>query len=221
MQGGHIIKSFDDELEDLQSKILLMGKHAGAQLNAAENALIEQDNTVVERIVKNDALIDELAHEVDKLAVRLLGLRQPVGIDLRSIVAGLKISGELERIADYAVNIARNIERVNATSLTGPIDSIVRMTETAKTMLEDALQAYNKSDVKLAIDAWNRDDQIDMVYTQLLVQLQQAMKEDARNVDPCTALILIGRSIERIGDHITNISEHVYYEVVGEEFHAT
>ena len=182
MQHAHIVKSFDDELENLQSKILLMGEHARAQLDAAENALIKRDNTVVEKIVKNDALIDELAHEVDKLAVRLLALRQPMGMDLRSIISGLKIAGELERIADYAVNIARNIEKVNATTLTDPIDSIVRMAETAKTMLEDAIHAYSKSDVKLAIDAWNRDDQIDEVYSQLLVQLRQSMKEDARNM---------------------------------------
>ncbi len=221
MQHAHIAKSFDDELENLQNKILLMGEHARAQLDAAENALIERDNTVVEKIVKNDALIDELAHGVDKLAVRLLALRQPMGMDLRSIISGLKIAGELERIADYAVNIARNIEKVNATALTDPIDSIVSMAETAKTMLEDAIHAYSKSDVKLAVDAWNRDDRIDEVYTQLLVQLRQSMKEDVRNVDPCTSLILIGRCIERIGDHVTNICEHVYYQVVGEDLSVT
>lgn len=154
---------------------------------------------------------------MDRLTVRMLALRQPVGIDLRSILSALKIATDLERIADYAANIAKCIEDLSASTLIDPVDSIVRMTQVAKTMLEDVLQAYSRSDIKLAIDVWHRDDLIDKVYSQLLIQLRNSMKQDAMNIDPCTTLIFVGKSVERIGDHITNISEHIYFKVLGEE----
>ena len=220
MVQEHIIKSFDEELERLQENLLLMGKHVEAQLDAAVNALVGRDNTA-ESIVQNDTIVDGLEHEVDRLTVRMLALRQPVGIDLRSILSALKIATDLERIADYAANIAKCIEDLSASTLIDPVDSIVRMTQVAKTMLEDVLQAYSRSDIKLAIDVWHRDDLIDKVYSQLLIQLRHSMKQDAMNIDPCTTLIFVGRSVERIGDHVTNISEHVYYQVVGEDLCVT
>ncbi|MGA2404287.1 MAG: phosphate signaling complex protein PhoU [Syntrophobacteraceae bacterium] len=218
MVHEHIIKSFDEELEYLQEKLLLMGGHAAAQLDAAVNALIGRDRTWAESIVKKDTIVDGLGLEVDRLTVRMLALRQPLGIDLRSILSALKIATDLERIADYAANIAKCVEGLNATTLIDPVDSIVRMTQVAKTMLEDVLQAYSKSDIKLAIDVWHRDDLIDKVYGQLLSQLRNSMKQDAMNIDPCTTLIFAGRSVERIGDHITNIAEHIYFKILGEDF---
>jgi phosphate transport system protein len=218
MVHEHTIKSFDEELERLQGKLMLMGKHVGAQLDASVNALIGRDSTQVEMIVKNDAVVDGLEHEVDRLTVHMLALRQPVGIDLRSILSALKIATDLERIADYAANIAKHIEDLNITTFNGPLDSIVSMTDVAKTMLEDVLQAYSRSDIKLAIDVWHRDELIDKVYGQLLIQLRNSMKQDAMNIDPCTTFIFVGRSIERMGDHIKNIAEHIYYKVLGEDF---
>ncbi len=218
MSHGHTVRSFDEELGKLQRTILNMGREVNSQLGSAVEALTSRDGSLAQRIIRNDAKVNALEHEADALTIRMLALRQPMAVDLRSIIASLKIATDLERVADYASNIAKNIDDLNRVSPDDSIEMIVLMAKYAQEMLRDVLKAYNELDVERAVAVWHRDRDIDEVYAEFLRRLRDSMKQEPGRIEAYTSLIFVARSVERIGDHLTNIAEHVHFLVRGEMY---
>jgi phosphate transport system protein len=216
MPRGHTVRSYDQELDLLISRISEMGKVAEEQLAKAIKALITKDSQLAVNVISGDVQVNDLQNAVDRLTVRMLAMRQPMGSDLRHIISALKIAAELERIADYAANIAKNVMDLDHVSLEEPVGRIIRMAELASHMLKDVIDAYRGSDVRKAIAVWHRDEDINEVYADLLSHLRSYMKADSDNINTYTSLIFAARCCERIGDHIKNVAESVYFITHGE-----
>jgi phosphate transport system protein len=215
MLSPHTVKSFDLELQRLERTIVSMGKLVAAQLADALGAITGNIPELVHDISAHDALIDDLAREVDALTLQMLALRQPLALDLRAIIAALRISIDLERIGDYAANLAKRATDLQCVPLATPIQAIVTMGHVALQMIQDSLTAYRKLDSDKAIDIWCRDHRIDQEYTILLRALHAAMLAHPDSITACTHLLFAARGIERIGDHLTNIAEHIFFLVKG------
>lgn len=215
----HIVKSYDHELEKLKTEILDMGRMAQSQLEHVLEAFMQKDSQQAKLIVKQDSVIDNLEHEVNRLTVHLLAARQPLAIDLRTIISALKIATDLERIADYAKNIAKQVAKLNGTPINDTLcNELIEIADIAKVMLKKVLEAYTDSDVKKALEVRRRDKEIDKRYTALLGELRTCMMNNGQNVNGCTAMLFIARCLERIGDHVKNIAENIYFIVTGDIF---
>ena len=217
MASEHLAKYFEDELKRLNSLISRMGGLAEAQLADAIRAVTERDSELAAEVVRGDPKVDDLEREIDDLALRILALRQPMAVDLRAILSALKISAELERIADYAANVAKRSIALNQVAPIRPVAAIPRMGQVVKEMIKDVLDAYVNADVDKAVRVWSRDEELDEMYSRLFRELLTYMMEDPRNITASTHLLFIAKNIERIGDHATNIAEIVHYEITGEE----
>ena len=215
MAAEHIIKSYDEELERLNNMIVEMGGLAESQLAAAIEVVIQRDSDRAIRVVEGDAQVDQLERDLDNLAIRLLALRQPMARDLREIVAALKIASDLERICDYAANVAKRSIALAQTPPIQPVNALPRMTRLALLLVKDVIDAYVARDADKAFAVWVRDEELDEMYASLFRVLLTYMMEDPRNIGPCTHLLFMAKNIERIGDHATNIAENVYYLVHG------
>lgn len=213
--GEHIVRAYDEELEALNNAIIEMGGVTETQITAAISAVVKRDTDLAVSVVQNDDRVDDLNYEVDIQATRLLALRQPMALDLRTIVAALKISADLERIADYAANIAKRSIPLSQVEPVRPVHAIPRMSRLASQMIKDVLDAFVERDVDKAIAVWNADEEVDEMYTSLFRELLTYMMENPRNITPCTHLLFIAKNLERIGDHVTNISETIYFLVQG------
>jgi phosphate transport system protein len=215
MSSEHIVKSFDEELQRLNAVVLRMGGVAEAQLAAAIEALVRRDPDLAQKVVAGDDAIDQMDIELDDNAVRTLALRQPMANDLREVISALKISGDLERIGDYAKNVAKRTIALNQLAPHEAARSIPRMAKLVQAIIKDVLDAYANHDPDRAIDVWHRDEEVDEMYTALFRELLTYMMEDPRNITPCTHLLFIAKNIERIGDHATNIAETTHYLSTG------
>lgn len=215
MTSEHIVKSYDEELNQLNNTIAQMGGLAEAQMAEAIQALIKRDVEAATQIVQGDRRIDDLERDVDIMTVRLLALRQPMGEDLRAIVVALKISSDLERIGDYAKNIAKRIAPLTQTPTLEPVHTVRRMANIVQDMINSVLDAYLHRDLEKANHAIQRDEEVDALNTSLFRELLTYMMEDARNITPCTHLLFVAKNIERSGDHATNIAENVQFLVSG------
>ena len=212
---SHTVRSFEEELKQLNATIMRMGGLAEAQLAGAIQALIKRDSDLAARIVGGDQRIDDIEQEIHAQTVRLLALRQPVADDLRSIVGALKISSDLERIGDYSANIAKRVIVLNQLPVIAPVSGIPRMGKLVQEIINDVLDAYVERDVTKAVDVWNRDQEVDDLYTSLFRELVTYMMEDPRTITAGTHMMFIAKNIERIGDHATNIAETLYFQVLG------
>src|ERR1700680_4696780 len=215
MAAEHIIKSYDEELERLNNMIVEMGGLAESQLAAAIEVVIDRDSDRAIRIVQGDAQVDQLERDLDNLAIRLLALRQPMARDLREIVAALKIASDLERICDYAANVAKRSIALAQTPPIQPVHALPRMAQFALLLVKDVIDAYVERDADKAIVVWTRDEGLDEMYSSLFREFLTYMMEDPRNIGVCTHLLFMAKNIERIGDHATNIAENLYYLVHG------
>jgi phosphate transport system protein len=215
MASEHIIKSYDDELRRLDNTITQMGGLAESQLTAAIDAVAKRDTQLATRVVEGDGAIDELDREVESLVVRLLALRQPMARDLRQIVASLKISADLERIGDYAANVAKRSVALSLTPAVRPVHAIPRMGNFCQQMVKDILDAYVARDADRALAVWLRDEELDEMYTSLFRELLTYMIEDPRNISASTHLLFMAKNLERVGDLTTNIAETIYFFVHG------
>src|SRR5215468_1595150 len=220
MVAEHTVKSFDEELKRLSQVISQMGGLVEAQLQAAVDALIKRDTDAASKVVHDDAKIDELELQVSQQVVRLLALRQPMAVDLRQIVSALKISSDLERIGDYAANVAKRALALSQIPAVKPMFAIPRMARLVQQIIKDVLDAYVEQDAAKAVAAWQRDEEVDEMYTSLFRELLTYMMEDQRNIGPCIHLLFIAKNIERMGDHTTNVAEDVHYLVHGREIQA-
>ena len=212
---SHIVKSFDEELARLSDLISRMGGLAETQLEQSIEALQKRDSSLADAAIEHDQKIDVLHAEVDEMAIRLLALRQPMAGDLRHIVAGLKIAPIVERIGDYAKNVAKRAIALNQMPPVKPLFTIPRMGRMVREMTKDVLDAFANNDVAKAYEVWIRDAEVDDMYDSLFRELLTYMMEDPRNITPCTHLLFVARNIERIGDLATNIAELIHYQVEG------
>lgn len=214
--GDHIVKSYDEELEQLNNDLVKMGGLTEAQIASAIEAVVRRDPDLALRVIGDDEMVDELNYQIDIQTTRLLALRQPMALDLRQIVAALKISSDLERIGDYASNIAKRSITLSGAAPVAPVHSIPRMSRMAQQMIKEVLDAYIARDSDKAMEVWHSDETLDRVYTSMFREALTYMIEDPRSISICTHLLFIAKNIERIGDHVTNIAETIYFLVHGE-----
>ena len=212
----HTIKAFDADLKDLAREIVEMGGLVEQQIADAAEALVEQDVDRAQRVIAGDPQIDRLQREIEEKAVLTIARRQPMAIDLRETIAALRIANELERMGDYAKNIAKRVLATGSEIQPMPVvRGLEHMAELVLAALKQVLDAYSQHDVAKALEVWRGDEEIDAVYDSLFRELLTYMLEDPRNITFCTHLLFCAKNIERIGDHATNIAETVYYIVQG------
>ena len=208
-------RPFDEELKGLKAKILEMAAYAEESIAFAVRCLKERDEGLVVEVMRREESINHLEIEIDEMCMRLLALRQPMAADLRFITSAMKISGDLERIGDQAVNIIeRTIELLRHPQLK-PLIDIPRMADLAQNMVRDSISAFINRDDRLALEVCERDDQVDQLNEQVFRELLTYMMQDAATITRAVDLILVGRHLERIADHATNIGEDVIYMVKG------
>ena len=213
---AHTVKSFDEDIAQLRAIITRMGGLCEAQINEAVEALVTRNVEAAARVVDGDRRIDELESEAEALAVRIIALRAPLADDLREIVAALKISGVLERIGDYAKNIAK---RASAVAQAQPIEPTIIVPEMARAvtgMIRDVLDAFVDRDADLAISVCQRDRQVDDLYNALFRSLLTFMMENPHYITPSTHLLFVAKNLERMGDHATSVAEMVHFAVTGQ-----
>lgn len=213
VESKHIVRAYDQELKQLNELIGRMGGLAEAQIDAAIRAVAERNLDLAAEVTGNDARVDEMEAEINRLALRMLALRQPMAIDLRYILSALRIASDLERIADHAENVCRRAQDI-ADEAGGPgITGIQRLGKLVLAMLKDVLDASLAGDVDKAVEVWMRDNEVDELYGSLFREYLTYMMENPRNIGACTTLLFVAKNVERIGDHITNIAETVYFRV--------
>ena len=213
-RSEHIVKSYDEELKQLNTLISRMGGLVETQLDGAIQAVLRRDPESADVIVKSDAQIDALEQEIGGLVVRLLALRQPMAVDLRYIVSALKVASDLERFGDHAKSIAKRAIAISQVPRI-PAPGLDRMARMVQAMIKDVLDAYLSGDTDKAVKVWRRDAEVDQLYNSLFRELLTYMMEDPRNITGCTHLLFIAKNVERMGDHATNIAETVHYQVKG------
>jgi phosphate transport system protein len=207
------VPHFQEELQQLKTRLLEMGGLAEDRVRAAVQALVERDGSVVERVLGGDGPINLLHIEIDSRCFKLLALHQPMAVDLRAIVSAVKINTDLERVGDLAINIAEAVKRHMRHPPVKELIDIPRMATIAQRMLRDALDAYVRRDVALAQAVLDEDDELDALKTQVFRELLTFMLQDPATIEPALDLILISRHLERIGDHATNVAEDVIFMV--------
>jgi phosphate transport system protein len=207
------VRHFQSELEQLKARLLEMGGLAEEQVRLAVRGLVERDRALIDRVIGGDGPLNALHIEVDNRCFTLLALYQPMAVDLRAIVAAVKINTDLERVGDLAVNIAEAAERCIRLPPVKKLIDIPRMAGLAQSMLRDALDAFVRRDITLAQRVLDEDDKLDALKTQIFRELLTYMLQDPSTIEAALDLILISRHLERIGDHATNIAEDVIFIV--------
>ncbi|OWJ78536.1 phosphate signaling complex protein PhoU [Haematobacter genomosp. 1] len=217
MPEVHIQSAFDRDLEAIQAMIMKMGGIVETQLLDSVQALEERDDELAAHVRATDKQVDQLEEQINLEAARVIAMRAPIATDLRTVLTVLKISNNLERIGDYAKNLAkRSVVLGQMPQISGAAGSIRRMSKAVEQMLKDALDAYIHRDVELARDVRDRDQDVDQMYNALFREFLTHMMEDPRNITACMHLHFIAKNIERCGDHVTSIAEQVIYLATGE-----
>ncbi len=217
MVDQHIVSSYDKELEVLGRKIAEMGGIAEQMLSQAMDALSGLDVELARTVVAKDPRLDTLQREIEDSAVLTIARRQPMALDLREIVAAIRVSGDLERIGDLAKNIAKRALKIAAEPrLPRATVGLKHMHELAAEQLKDVLDAYAQRDLERVHAVWTRDAELDALEDSVFRDLLTFMMEDPRNISFCAHLLFCSKNLERVGDHTTNIAETVHYLVTGE-----
>ena len=216
-QNPHISSAFDRDLEAIQALIMKMGGMVEEAIENAVTALSEGDSDLAARTRRGDKAIDALELQVNEEAARVIALRQPIATDLRTVLTVFRISAALERVGDYAKNIAKRTEIIQELHpVEGGTASLRRMSKSVQIMLKDALDSYIQRDADLAADVRARDEEVDQMYNALFREYLTHMMEDPRNITACMHLHFMAKNIERMGDLVTGIAEQVIYLVTGE-----
>ena len=212
----HTVKAFDEDITRLRGLIAEMGGLAEVSLSEAMDALVRGNEDLARSVIQRDKRIDEFEMEVDRLAIRILALRAPMADDLREVIASLKIAGVIERIGDYAKNIAKRVGHIEGRQRFEPLTILPAMAEVAAEMVHDVLTAYAARDAEAAREIVLRDAKVDAFYDSIFRNLVSYMVENPATISSAAQLLFVARNIERIGDHATNIAEQVYYAATGE-----
>ncbi len=215
-QPEHIVRSYAQDLVALRDRIAQMGGLVEAQVAAAAVAVVHQDSAAATQAMEQDPAVDALERDVEAQVIRMLALRQPMAQDLRQIVAALKVTSALERIGDYATNVAKRSIVLGQFALPFSLSGIAHMTRMVQENLKLIVDAVGENDEAKAMQVWRSDQAVDDIYNAIFRELVTYMMEDPRNITPCTHLLFIAKNLERIGDHATNIAETVHYAVTGE-----
>jgi len=217
MSNQHIASAFDRDLEGVQAQILKMGGLVEDAIRLAAQSLETRDEELAEKVRAGDKSIDALEDAINERAARIIALRAPTAIDLRVILSVIKISANLERIGDYAKNMAKRTGVLSQMPAVGDgTGAIRRMAKVVDGMLKDALDAYIQRDADLAADVIARDEDVDQMYNALFREFLTFMMEDPRNITACMHLHFIAKNTERMGDHVTAIAEQIVYLVTGQ-----
>lgn len=216
-------RHFAEELDQLKQRLLVMAGLAEERVRQAMGALIERDRDLMHEVIIGDTAVNDLHLEIDDRCFKLLALHQPMAVDLRVIVAAVKINADLERIGDLAVNIAEAAERYVSHAPVKPLIDLPRMADLAQGMLHDAIDAFVAQNISQAQTVLDRDDILDDLKNQVFRELLTYMLSDPKTVEPGLDLILVSRHLERVGDHATNIAEDVIFIVEARDVrhHAT
>ncbi len=218
MVEQHIASAFDRDLEAIQAQIMKMGGLVEAAIMDAARALETRDEELAQQVRQGDKAIDGLEELINEEAARVIAIRAPAAVDLRLVLSVMKISGNLERIGDYAKNIAkRTAVLAQGPNVSESAAAMRRMAREVELMLKDALDSYIQRDVELAHDVIARDKDVDQMYNALFREFLTFMMEDPRNITPCMHLHFIAKNVERMGDHVTSIAEQVVYLVTGDK----
>jgi phosphate transport system protein len=212
---GHTLKAFDEDLDQLRASIAEMGGLAEAAISNAMRALVERDWEAAQSVIAEDKRLDALEAEVERLAVQIIALRAPMADDLREVVAALKIAGVVERIGDYAKNIAKRVAGIEESPNLRPLSLLPEMARIASGMVHDVLDAFVARDAAKAADVCERDRAVDDFYNSIFRTLLTFMMEDPQNITAATHLLFVAKNLERIGDHATNVAEMVYFAATG------
>jgi phosphate transport system protein len=214
----HTVKAYSEELNHLTAEVTRLGGLVEVQLSDSIDAVARRDLPIAHQVIDRDEKLDLLQADIERKAIRLIALRQPVAQDLRHTVAAMKISMQLERCGDLAKNIAKRcLVLAGAEPLPPLTRSIERMGLLVTSRLKEVLDAYSAGDIDRASAVWSRDDEIDEHYDSLFRELLTYMMGDPRTINSCAHLLFIAKNLERIGDHATNIAEIVHFEITGEE----
>jgi phosphate transport system protein len=214
--ADHISRSFSQELQRLRDMITRMGGMVENQLALATQGVVDDDADAAGRAIEQDPAVDALEREIEQFVIRMLALRQPVAMDLRQVVAALKITAALERIGDYAKNVAKRSIVLGQFRLPFSRAALASISRLVQGNLKLVMDAVGEGDAAKAVQVWQSDQEIDDLYTAIFRELITYMMEDPRNITPCTHLLFMAKNMERIGDHATNIAEMVHYAVTGE-----
>jgi phosphate transport system protein len=215
IESEHVVKSYDQELIRLRGLLTQMGGMVESQAANAARAVMEHNSIAAGYAVQDDLNVDNLEREIADFAIRMLALRQPVAADLRMIVASIRISGDLERIGDYAANVAKRSLVLNEIAAPYTLSGIGHMCRLVQENLKITVDAIGEDNAERALEVWRSDIVIDDVYSAIFREQITYMMEDPRNITPCTHLLFIAKNLERMGDHATNIAETVHYAITG------
>jgi phosphate transport system protein len=212
----HIVKSFDDELQGLAGSVAEMGGMAEDLVEQSVQALLRSDTDLAQTVITADRDVNAMQHDIEERAILTIARRQPMAQDLREIIAAIRISSDLERVADLAKNISRRTLATESDQFAPKLlVGVEHLAHLGLRQLNNVLNCYGTRNVEMAREVWEADDEIDAVYTSLFRELLTYMMEDPRNISMCTHLLFCAKNIERIGDHATNIAETVHYLVTG------
>ncbi|MBA4794370.1 phosphate signaling complex protein PhoU [Phenylobacterium sp.] len=214
----HIVKAYEDELNMLTAECARMGGLTEAAVADSLEAVVRRDQQTADAVIARDERLDVLQADIERKAIRMIALRQPLANDLRRTVAAMKIANNLERVGDLAKNIAkRTIVIIESDPMVPLTRSIERMGRLVVSRLKEVLDAYTSNDLDRAMAVWSRDDEVDEHYNSLFRELLTYMMGDPRTITACAHLLFVAKNLERIGDHATNIAEIIHYEITGDD----
>ena len=216
--SGHTITAFDEDLDRLRALISEMGGLAEHAIRESMRCLVQHDLDGAAKVVEDDKKLDALEIETEKRAVQLIALRAPMAADLRDVVAAMKISSVVERIGDYAKNIAKRVPLLDDVTAIEPLSLMPEMAKIATEMVHNVLNAFVERDADAAIRVIERDKAVDDFYNTIFRSLLTYMMENPGNIGQSTHLLFVAKNVERVGDHATNIAEMVYYAATGEYY---
>jgi len=216
MENTHIVHAFDKDLKKIETLLLQMGDLAQSQIVDSMTALVDRNLELGKTVRQTDDKMDALEIKINEKAVRLIALRQPMAEDLRMIVAIMKVSASLERIGDYAKNIAKRLNVLVETPAIGSSNNTLKqMSHLVQEMIMDVMKSFIDRDMELAADVRQRDKDVDELNNTMFRELLTHMMEDPRSITACMHLLFIAKNIERAGDHTTSIAEQVHYLING------
>jgi phosphate transport system protein len=219
--GEHTVAAFDEDLAEISRLIRAMGDLAGAMVGGSTRALLGSDDTLAQRIVSDDAVMDARQRELDDRAIALIARRQPMAGDLRAVVGAIRMAGDLERIGDLSKNIAKRVGAVGQGAARRELShSIDAMAQLVLGQVRGVVDRYEAGEAAALATLRADDERIDVQYTAVFRELLTYMMEDPRNITTCTHLLFCAKNLERIGDHVTNIAENAYYVLTGEQLPA-